>query len=113
MTTRNEKWLVGLLFLLLCGPALAHDGYSDSGWSGSVTVWGDSHGRADWSGALNYGYGVAYGYAPGYIPWAANHRHGPQCRHGAGHGYGKAYREGYRHGRSHSRKHSHKHGYHH
>ena len=122
MSTRNKIWFAGLIFLLLCGPALAHDrvpydAYPNNGWSGGVVVWSDSRGHTDWSGVVNYTYGIAYGYAPGYIPWAAAHRHGPQCRHGAHHSYGKAhrkayrkaYRKGYRNGRNHARGHGHDH----
>ena len=109
---------VGVFLLLTCGPVLAHDRfapvvYPDSGWSGSVTVWGDSTGYSGLSGAAAYSYGVAYGYAPGYIPWTAAHRHGPRCVHVAGHAYAKAYQKGYRDGRRHSNRSDHRHGYRH
>lgn len=118
MTTWNRIGFIGVLLLLAGGPTLAHDrsahaAYPDSGWSGAVTVWGDSVGYSGVSGALTYSYRVGYGYAPGYIPWAATHRHGPRCGHAHGHALEKAYREGYRDGRRHSHGHHHRHGYRH
>jgi len=118
MTTRNTIGFIGILLMLACGPALAHDrpaytAYPDGGWSGAVTVWGDSVGHSRASGALTYSYGVGYGYAPGYIPWAAAHQHGPRCGHAPGHALAKAYRKGYRDGRRHSHGHDHGHGYRH
>jgi hypothetical protein len=118
MRTRNLTCLAGLALLLTCGSALAHDrvGYvvhPSGGWSGALTIYGDSHGYSGWSGGLNYTYGINYGYAPGYVPWTARHRHGPACGHWAGHRYGKAYRKGYRHGRAHAHKAGHRHRYRH
>jgi hypothetical protein len=120
MKTRKKIWLVAVVLLLTGGPALAHDrgayvGYPDDRWSGALTIYGDSHGYAGWSGSLNYAYTLNYGYAPGYVPWAAvrDHRHGPRCRHAAGYRYAKAYHGGYHHGRKHSRRGAHGHGHHH
>jgi hypothetical protein len=118
MRTRYRIGIIGVLFLLMCGPALAHGpaghaAYRDSGWSGAVTVWGGSGGHSGWSGALNYNWGAPYGYAPGYVPWAGAHRHGPYCGHAPGRGYAKAYRKGYRHGHGHSHGPVHRRGKHH
>ena len=96
---------IGMLALVLSGPALAHDpgqysGYRNDTWGGSATVWGDSTGYTGYSGTLSYGagYGYAPGYAPGYVP-GSGHRHVAACRHQAGHGYAQGYRNGYKHGR--------------
>ena len=118
MTTRKRIGFIGVLLMLACGPALAHDrtppaAWPDSGWSGVMTVWGDPVGRSRGSGALRFAYGVGYGYAPGYIPWAAAHRHGPRCGQAPGHALEKAYRKGYRDGRRHSHRHDQGHGYRH
>ncbi len=102
----------GLLALVISGGALAHgsggyDGWSNGGWSGGATVWGDSTGYSAYSGSL--GYGAGYGYAPLYQPWVRR-PHGPQCRHGPPYGYARGYKHGRRHGYKHGRKHK---GWHH
>ena len=104
MITRNVSWLVGALFLVLSGSALAHQPVQPHSYPadlhGSVTVYGGAYGPAGWSGSLSFG--SPYVYAPGYIPWAAipsGHRHNARCNHGPRHGYREAYRRGYEHGR--------------
>lgn len=102
MKTRTASRLAGILFLVLCGSALAHqpvrhDPYP-AAWTGGVTLWGGTHGPAAWSGSLSYG--SPYVYAPGYIPWVAvpaGHRHTARCNHGPRHDY--SYQKGYAHGR--------------
>jgi len=108
MRKLNKIVWPGMLALVFSGAVLAHDsggyaGYQNSGWSGSVTLWGSSVGQPAYAGNLSYAAG--YGYAPGYVPWL-EHRHGPQCRHGQGYyGYSRAYEKGYRKGLKHGHKH--------
>ena len=116
MITRNVSWLVGALFLVMSGAALAHqsaryDGYP-ADWSGSVTVYAGAYGPAGWSGSLSYG--SPYVYAPGFIPWAAipaGHLHNARCNHGPRHGYQDAYRRGYNQGHHDDHRHRGKHGH--
>lgn len=122
MTTRNASWLLGALFLVLSGSALAHESVRHpshpAAWNGAVMVYGGAYGPAGWSGSLSYG--SPYVYAPGYIPWLAipaGHRHNARCNHGPRHvnygprhGYREAYRRDYDHGRHDDRRHRGKHG---
>jgi hypothetical protein len=106
MNMISKTLWVGILALALCETASAHDGYGsggyrDSGWAGSVTVYGSSSGYSGYNGSLSYGAG--YVYAP--VVAAPVYRHGPQCYHGKGHGHPRHYKRG--HGRSHGNAHGH------
>lgn len=108
--------LAGVLALVFCGTAIAHDSgyydaYSGAHWSGNVIVWSGGQGYGGWSGNLSYG--TPPGYLPGYIAWAP-HRHVQGCRHpshfaGAGRAYPEAYRKGYRDGRRAGHRYDHGH----
>ncbi|MGD2128127.1 MAG: hypothetical protein PVJ33_00445 [Lysobacterales bacterium] len=108
--------LAGVLALVFCGTAIAHDsGYyqpsAGGQLSGTVVVWSVGQGYSGWSGSLSYG--LPPGYRPGYIAWAP-HRHVQGCRHPGHfapprHGYERAYRKGYRDGHRNGRGHSHHH----
>ncbi|MBT8048977.1 MAG: hypothetical protein HKN57_00720 [Xanthomonadales bacterium] len=101
---------IGLLALALCETALAHGwngsvGYRDSGWTGSVAVYGNSSGYSGYSGALSYG--SVYGYAP--VIAAPVHGHGPQCYHGSRYGHPGRFHRGHGPGRSHGKVHKYQH----
>lgn len=120
MNTAYKTLLAGMLAIVFAGPALAHgggsvsasyyNGYQASGLNGGITVWGNSHGQAGWSGAITYGAPVYYAPAYGPPPVQA---YGPRYYHGPGRGHAKAYRKGYRHGRHDARHHGHRKGRHH
>lgn len=110
--------LAGVLALVFCGTAIAHDsGYhqppATGQLSGTVVLWSGGQGYTGWSGSLSYG--LPPGYQPGYIAWAP-HRHLRACRHPSHfapprYGQERAYRNGHRdrhhnsHGRGHLRHH--------
>jgi hypothetical protein len=120
MKTRHVALLTGTLLLAAAGVAQAHPevGYPayPSGLSGSVSIWGGSHGTAGWAGSLALGSPAVVG-AP-LVPVAVlphRHRYGAHCHHGprgyARHAYPGAHHtyqaKGRKHGRGHGRGNGH------
>lgn len=125
MKYRNRITAIGLLSLVLCGSAAAHEAgghpaYPGGNWAGSAAVWGPPQGGVVWAGTL--GYGASHGYTPGFVAWAvpspSRHFHGSSCRHPGPHAWGHSHRRGKQHGHKHGhewprngyeREHGHRH----
>jgi hypothetical protein len=118
MGTRHVALLTGWVLLAVAGATEAHgEGryvVRPSNLSGSVTMFGGSHGPAGWAGALTFGAPVVIG--AGVLPVAAiplHYAHGPHCRHAyaVAPGYGRPwdYVNGHKHhpGRGHGHGHGH------
>ena len=116
MKNRNRKLLFGLLALLLCGSAVAHDsgpyaGYPQGNLAVGATIWGSSQGLSGWSGTLTLG--NAYRYTPGFVtvavPIPPEHRHGPSCHHVSHHVHQYAHQRNHGNGHKQNRGHGHDH----
>ena len=120
MKASYSTLLAGILALVFCGTAIAHDsGYysapATTNGYGSIVIWSNGQGALGWS--ANLGLGVPLGYAQGYVAWAP-HQHLAGCRHPSHfalppHANPRAYRKGYREGRLGSHGRGRGHGHHH
>ena len=96
MNLAHRTLLAGMLAIVLCGTAIAHDRH-DGGWTGGVTVTLAPRGDFYWHGGLGYSPVVVYPARQ-----LARHRayRVPMCHHPA-HRHPVVYDRGHRHGRKH------------
>ena len=107
MNIAYKTLFAGMLAMVFCGTAVAHDrGHGD--WSGGVSVIVGPHGELAWSGGLNYGPVVTH--APRYVRVPAPYR-GPVCGHPS-HRHPVVHHHGHKHWRKHWKRHHRHHHYH-
>ena len=76
MNLAYRTLFAGMLSLVFCGTAIAHDSRHGD-WTGGIAIAVTPGGQVSWSGGLNYGPATYYPARHAVIP--APHR-GPVCR---------------------------------
>lgn len=81
MNIAYRTLFAGMLAIVFCGPAIAHDRH-DGNWSGGVSIAVTPSGHVSWGGGLNYGYAPAAAYPVRQARIIVDGSHyGPACRH--------------------------------
>lgn len=96
MNTAYRTLFAGMLAIVFCGTALAHERHHGE-WSGGVTIAVAPGGELSWYGGLAYGPELAYPVRRAAVPRAYRV---PMCHHPS-HRHPVAYRHGHRHGKKH------------
>jgi hypothetical protein len=96
MNIAYKALFAGMLSIVFCGTAIAHDRH-DGNWSGGVSIAVTPSGHVSWGGGLNYGYAPAAVYPDRHARIIAPAGYyGPVCRHPS-HRAPVAHHRGHRH----------------
>ena len=96
MNLAYRTLFAGMLSLVFCGTAIAHDSHHGD-WSGGISIAVAPGGHVSWGGGLNYG--PVTHYPARYVVLSAPYR-GQICRHPSHRNPGHHWK-GHRHGKKH------------